>query len=237
MAVSLSEIFVKCRKIEPKDVTKNKYLMNAYKKKLGNYRIINSGIVIKNRWRGDKELPKHIIEFINEEGEVMVIANILLKQVTQIQFRAIEHKKFYALGSQSSIPYGLGFLNREFKFGDWLVITEGSSDRDALVSIYPNIIAVMTSGLSTIQRELLKNLTNKVILLYDNDETGRRGFYRDRKKLQKEGFTVEEIPYSSKDVGDPGDILQYKFMGKYFEAEQLEFYFKSWIDNIIGEIN
>lgn len=234
MSVSLSEIFVNCRKIESTDVMKNKYIMNAYKRSLGNYRIINSGIIIKNRWRANKEIPKHIIEFINEEGEVLVIANILLKQVTQLQFRAITYKKFYALGKQSSIPYGMGYMDKNFKFGDWLLIVEGSSDRDALSGIYPNIIAVMTSGLTSIQRELIRNLTNKVILLYDNDDTGRRGFYRDRKKLKSEGYAVEEIPYNSKDVGDPGDILNYKYLGKYFEAEQLELYFKSWIDNITG---
>lgn len=232
MNFNLNKVFESGRDLERKDVLLSKYTMNAYKKDLDNYRIMTLGSIINKEWKND--IPDYIIEFLNDEGQVVSIANIVLNQVAQIQFRSLKEKKFTVLGRQTAVPYGIGQFSDDFKYGDWVVITEGTSDRDALIDIYPNTIAVLTSGLTTIQRQLIKNLTNKVILLYDNDKAGLDGMDKDSYILrEKMGIKVETIDYIE-DVEDPGTILEYKYEGKSFDAEHLESYFETWLRNIMG---
>jgi hypothetical protein len=225
------KVFKGARKIEREDVIKNKYLMNAYKKDLKNYRIMNLNHILKNGWQND--IPGYILKFINEHKEVLLIANIVLNQITQIQVRSIEEKNFTVMGKQTSVPYGLGMLSRDFKYGDWLVLVEGTSDRDALTEFYPNVVAVLSDGISMVQSKLIENLTNRVLILYDNDKEGKKGYYRDKRKLEYMGMEVErfELP---EDVGDPGRLLELRFKGKFFEAENLENYFESWFESILS---
>lgn len=226
-----NKLFNASRAVNRKDVVRNKYLMNAYKKKLNNYRILNLNHILKNNLQND--IPNYIIKFVNEHKEVMLIANIVKNNITQIQIRSIEDKNFTVLGKQTSVPYGLGMLDKNFKYGDWLVLVEGTSDRDALIEFYPNIISVLSDGISMVQINLIKNLTNKIVILYDNDTEGRKGFYRDKRKLERLNMQVERFEFPE-DVGDPGELLEMRFKGNYFEAENLEDYFRSWFGSILS---
>ena len=90
-------------------------------------------------------LPKHILNFISEQGEVLLIANIIAGYIPLIQLRSIHgDKQFMAIGSQSKLFYGLGYLDKDFKYGDWVVIVEGLADADIGRGLYPNFLASNT---------------------------------------------------------------------------------------------
>lgn len=232
--ISLLEFFDAGRDIERGDIKRNKYFMNAYNKKLSNYKLLTVGDVVKKGW-GQQDVPGYILRFIQEHGEVLLIANIINKRVTQVQVRSIEEKNFYVWGRQASIPYGLGMMKEDFTYGDWVILTEGASDRDAIIEFYPNVLAILSDGLSLIQKNFILQLTNRIILMYDNDKEGKKGMNRDRRLLRREGVQAEKFLYPS-GVGDPGDLLELRYNGEYFEAEQFEEYLKRWLDNIIGGI-
>ncbi|MFW6130830.1 MAG: toprim domain-containing protein [Atribacterota bacterium] len=220
------------------DVIKNKYLMCAYKKSLSNFRVMTVGDIVRNNWKPGVHIEKYVVKYIRKQGEVLLIANPILKYIPQIQIRAVnpdlKKNRFTVRGSQSSIPYGFGMLNDNFEYGDWIIMVEGVSDREALVDIYPNVIAVLTDGISLKQREVLKNLTDKFLIIYDNDEAGRKGFYRDRKILNNMNKTVRGFKYPGDgDIEDPGDILQLEYEGKSFEADIAKDYFENYINFVV----
>jgi DNA primase len=87
-----------------------------------------------------------------------------------------------------------------------IVVCEGAKDCIALKKIYPYVIANNTSKLG-INAYVLRNLTNKFILAYDNDETGTLKTDYNRKQLQSLGAYVGRlrIPANCKDCGDCTD--------------------------------
>ena len=237
--ISMIKFFSEARKVEKKDINKNKYTMVAYNKNLDNYRIMTVGDLVRNKWKPDKDVEYYVMEYIKNQGEVLLIANKLLKTIPQIQIRAFnpedKNNRFTVKGKQASVPYGFGMMDDDFSYGDWVILVEGMSDREALIDIYPNVMAVLSDGISTVQMELIRNLTDKFLIIYDNDEVGSKGFYRDRKKLKEEGKTVKGFRYpKGSDVGDPGDILELKYRGKTFEAENIKNYFDNYINSIIS---
>ena len=105
-------------------------------------------------------------------------------------------------GTTKATFYGLGDLEDDFRFGTPILLVEGHLDRDVMKEIYPNTLGIMTNHLSKVQVEILKNLTNKFILMLDNDEAGRDGIRTTKYQLQ--GSKIVELQHDSylKDAGD-----------------------------------
>ena len=61
----------------------------------------------------------------------------------------------------------------------FLTLVEGPKDRDALVGIADNVLALRTNRVSLKQRDMIQALTSKVILLFDNDIHGVEGNGKD----------------------------------------------------------
>ena len=90
----------------------------------------------------------------------------------------------------------------------------------------------MTSKITHSQFEVLKLLTNRVILIGDNDRPGRIGTKNNRKRLQEAGFDVRLIfQYGDlKDLGDLGDLL---LNNDGYTFNTAVSYYKSKLDLII----
>ena len=177
------------------------YIHLAYKNNLDNYRLITSGELFV-RGRG-LEIPQYLVQYMSFHNEALMMANIISDKIINITFRSINtNKEFMKVGNMKSIFYGLGKLSKDFKYGDTILLVEGHLDRDMMATIFPNTLGVMTSHLSKSQVELLRGLTNKVILMLDNDEAGRKGQYYAKKQLTN--FKVSELEHdiSLKDAGD-----------------------------------
>ena len=187
------------------DVRNNKYLFLAKEYKLPNYRIITSGdLLVRGKGMG---IPKFITSSVTYQGEALMIANIIDGVVTSIVFRSLGPKKeFLKWGHTKALFYGLGDLSEDFTYGTPIVLVEGHADRDMMKQIYPNTLAIMTSALSTNQVDVLKSLTDKVILMLDNDSAGWNGYYKAKKQLKDINVRLLRHAGNLTDAGQLADM-------------------------------
>lgn len=98
--------------------------------------------------------------------------------------------------------YGWGSF-QNFKKNTPIILTEGIKDCLVVKRFYPNTIACLTDGLSGVDdAEIISHLTNKVVLLYDNDKAGENAKNRDFERLSKKGIKCVRAFYNSKDPGE-----------------------------------
>jgi len=190
--------------------TRNKYLFFASKFNKNNYRVItNAELAIRGK---DLELPFYVRDFIKDNSEVILICNNIKDNTNGILLRSVYKKEFCNYGFGKGMFYGIGDLTPDFKYGDVIVLVEGAIDRDVCATfITKNCLAVLTSQMSNNQVEFIKRLTNRIILLMDNDEAGIKGENSIIRKLKGSGINVYQIPKSPriKDLGDLIDLLRF----------------------------
>lgn len=232
MSITPLELFQISDTIGSDKSTLNKYTYLAYKFNFPHYKIINlKNVMLKGM---HTRMPKYLLDFISENGEVLLIANIISGYIPLIQLRTLRgEKKFIALGNQSKLFYGLGYLNKNFKFGDWIIIVEGIADADIIRGIYPNVLATMTSRITRSQFEVLKLLTNKVILIGDNDIPGRKGTKLNRVLLKDAGFDVRLI-FQYGDMKDCGELADFLLQNDGQTFNSAVKYYEGKINNILG---
>ena len=179
----------------------NPYIHFAYKYKKQNYKLITSGeLFVRGR---NLDIPQYVAQFMSFHDSAIMIANIIEDKVISIVFRSLDHnKEFMKVGSTKSSFYGLGELTKDFRYGLPLLLVEGHLDRDMMSTIFPNTLGIMTSHLSKSQIKILSYLTDKFILMLDNDEAGKSG--QSFAKYQLKGNKVLELKhdYRLKDAGD-----------------------------------
>jgi 5S rRNA maturation endonuclease (ribonuclease M5) len=180
------------------------YIHLAYKLNKQNYRLITSGeLFVRGR---HLFIPQFLVQYMSYHNEAIMIANIVSGKVLSIVFRSINtNKEFMKVGTTKSTFYGLGELSNDFRYGMPILLVEGHLDRDMMASIYPNTLGVMTNMLSKSQVELLKGLTNKFILMLDNDEAGMKG--QQQAKYQLKGCNILELKHQGR-MKDAGDLVK-----------------------------
>ena len=190
--------------------TRNKYLYFASNYNKTNYRIItNAELAVRGK---DLEIPMYVKNFIKENSEVIMLCNNIKANTNGILFRSVYGKEFCNYGFGKGMFYGIGDLEPNFKYGDLIVLVEGAIDRDVCAKfITRNCLAVLTSQMSNNQIEVIKRLTNRVVLLMDNDEAGIKGEQHMLNKLKASGINVYTINKSPriKDLGDLVDLLRF----------------------------
>ena len=84
-----------------------------------------------------------------------------------------------------------------------IIVCEGCKDCLTLKKIYPYVVANNTSSMG-LNKIILRNITNKFLLVYDNDEAGINGMNRDKEALRDIGSYVDtvQIPDGYKDCTD-----------------------------------
>ena len=158
----------------------------------------------------DLDLPYYVREFVRQHNEVIMMCNVINKEVSGIIFRALDEKVFTNYGLGKGNFYGIGQLEDNFKYGDLIVLVEGAIDRDVCsLFITKNCLSVLTSTVTRNQLQVLQNLTNKVLLILDNDEAGINGENQTKRKLQSAGITCYIITKSDI-IKDLGDLLELK---------------------------
>ena len=196
------------------------YIHLAYKTKRQNYRLISSGeLFVRGR---NLQIPDYLYQFMNFHNEALMIANIVDNKVLSIVFRSIDkNKEFMKIGTTKSTFYGLGELSENFRYGIPILLVEGHLDRDMMTTIYPNTLAIMTNQLSKSQVEILRLLTNKFILMLDNDEAGLKG--QKIAKYQLKGCKILELKHDCY-LKDAGDLVKLELTNKIKYDEIIENY-------------
>ena len=95
-------------------------------------------------------------------------------------------------------------------FSKPIIVCEGLKDCITLKKIYPYVLSNNTSHMG-MNLQVLSNLTNKFILIYDNDKAGMEGSLEDIAKLQKINYNVVKISLKNgyKDITDASENADY----------------------------
>lgn len=168
-----------------KDYRYDNYRLCTYKDII-NLELVNSLTIYQKR-------------FISRNGAVIAIFNTLNRKPVSLVFRSVSQKEFMDFSLVYSV-YGYDMIDDNFKYGDYLVITEGQYDADSLRRVYPNVVATQTSNITLIQTNILKSMTDKFIIAFDSDNAGIDGFEKAIKRL---GTDIKRLPIygTDKDVG------------------------------------
>lgn len=115
-------------------------------------------------------------------------------------------KAFDSFKSQVPIMYGF-----DKKFADYdkgtkcypIIVCEGCKDALTLKRIYPYVLANNTSSMGT-NAHVLRNISDKFFLAYDNDSAGKEGMDKDKGILRAMGAYVDSLvlPEGVKDCTD-----------------------------------
>ena len=146
--------------------------------------------------------------------------------------RSVFGKKEYSrpvdinVGNIKKVPYMYGWYE-DFKDYDShnkckpIVVCEGIKDSIYLKRFYPYILSNNTSHLG-FNAHILRNITDKIILVYDNDEAGVKSRYSDKILLDKLRFNQYIITLDN-GIKDPATYLDHpeleiKFRNKLLNA-------------------
>lgn len=138
-------------------------------------------------------------------------------------YRSINDKSYASVyrpftSSVKKVPYMYGFFNdfkTYYRHGATktmpILVCEGCKDAMILKQMYPYALSNNTASLG-ISAYVLAQITDKILLCYDNDETGHKSYRNDRKTLTDLGVSVDRLVLDEgfKDVADyfdhPNDL-------------------------------
>ena len=141
-------------------------------------------------------------------------------------------KEFQKVGTSKNMFYGLGMMDKNFKYGDPIILVEGHLDRDAMSQFYPNVLAITTNKLSNPQVKILKYLTNRFILMLDSDSAGQSGIKDTLYKLKE--FSIIEFKHEAQ-MKDCGDLIKLERTNPA-EYEWVKLLYQAKVDTYIKEV-
>lgn len=208
---------------------RNKYTFLAYLNILkGRYLDIND--VLTN----DLDLGR----YIERHGEIMLFPNYVNGKMVDIFIRPIDNLSTPLTYKLKDLPYGIGNLTSNFKYGDTIFVVEGIADYGALKLIDKdiNVIALRTNGFPKSMYGLLASITNNIVMIPDSDEAGHVNIKKATRRFKELGVTFSyfEQYYKYKDTGDfATDVLEYTKTKSIELKEDIELASKYYINNII----
>lgn len=111
--------------------------------------------------------------------------------------------KNYSWIHYAEISLLFGFEDfKDYQKGTPIIICEGWRDCLYIKQFYKYSLAINTASLNNGTVELLSHLTNKILLILDNDETGRIMTKENTKKLNSKYVVVESVQPKLKDLGE-----------------------------------
>ncbi len=106
--------------------------------------------------------------------------------------------------SKGKIVFGLDIAKSHILSKGFVIVVEGQIDCIRLKeSNIHNVVATGTSALSYYQLGLLSRYTDNIIILFDNDMAGDKGYEQVLKKFDKlSKFSRLQLPFGYKDVDE-----------------------------------
>lgn len=108
----------------------------------------------------------------------------------------------FRLNNIPAVIFGLYDFEKFNFHKDYVIITEGVKDALTIKTLYPYTISLNTAGLTVNSFNLLKAITNKFILIYDNDRAGKEATEKDLKLLKDNHCIAHSIKLRFKDPGE-----------------------------------
>ena len=117
--------------------------------------------------------------------------------------RGSEEKEYRTIFEPKALSPLFGWESfKDFSLGNPLVLCEGVKDAIYLKQFYPYVLSLNTSSISVSNLEIIRKITDKIILSYDNDDTGRRMSKIDNDMLIKLGIRSTVIRPTHKDCAE-----------------------------------
>lgn len=170
---------------------------------LNNFKQITSGEIVNYK----DQLRAYIYNGIIDQEEVVLMFNVYKNIPYGCTIRGKKNKKFIDIGNTGGVFYGLCDMDKNFRYGDPIVIVEGPKDCETYKKVFKdkNCLAMMTSNVSTTQLEVLKGLTNNIIWAADNDKPGKDALEK-FKKFNSKDFKINILKHPD-DIKDFGDLI------------------------------
>lgn len=180
----------------------NKYTWLAY------YNLIEARYLdINDTFR----LKTPINDYIKKFGAVLLLPNFVNGWLVDLAIKPLDTKESMLTFDFKQLPYGIGSLRADFKYGDALYIVEGVADWAALKLIKPDIdvVAIKSNSIPKAAYTLYASLTNKIILVPDNDDAGKSQLKTIKKRFIELGVDTYIISQfgNMKDTGELINLL------------------------------
>ena len=188
-----------------------------------NVRVANRTMLYRNPTAFDK--IKHFVQ--TNEYFYMVPIMTIRGSIAGFIIRGIFNSDYVTLSREFSsyetkVPLMYGFHSfKSFDLKDKafpVVVCEGCKDCLTIKQFYPYVLANNTSSMG-INAYILRNISNKFLLAYDNDNAGKEGMERDRATLESMGAQVDTVAISNPELKDCTDC----FLNKDGSENTVEF--------------
>ena len=122
------------------------------------------------------------------------ITGFIIRGVTRSDYNTVS-REFNNFEKQ--VPLMYGFDSTFAKLDGYersypIVVCEGCKDCLMLKRFYPYVVANNTSSMG-LNAVILRNITDKFLLAYDNDKAGQEGIEKDKKTLLSSGAYVQTL--------------------------------------------
>ena len=221
--MNLHELYEKAHNVPKSLSEKSKYALMAYHKLIpAKYLDINDTMT--------SDIP--IAGYINSNNAVLLMPNIINGTIVDIYVKPLLSAGAPLKLVNSPLPYGIGTLRKDFKFGDPLILVEGIGDYGALKFIDStlDVVAIGTNDIPASMYSIYANITNNIILIPDNDAAGYSQLKKIIANFKKLDVNVHVVKQYST-MKDTGEILD-RYVAKTISKELLLLvadYYKSQI--------
>ncbi len=176
--------------------------------------LIKIGVISSLDSKKDKFTGRIIFPIRNLQGKIVGFGGRSIDQYKSPKYLNSPETHIY---KKSEILYGL-FENKDIiRESREVILVEGYFD---VISPYQigikNTVATLGTALSLRQAKILKKFADKVYILYDSDEAGKKAAIRAAKMLLYEGLDVYYTPLENK---DPDELAKngYKIFKQHLE--------------------
>jgi hypothetical protein len=195
------------------DITKDMEFINKYTW-LGYHKVIPVRYLDINDTM-EYDLP--INNYIIENETILLFPNYLNDKMIDINIRPLDSKNL-KIFRKANLPYNIGNLSKDFKYGDPLYLVEGIGDLGGLKLIDPhvNVLAIRTNAVPKDMYPVLASITNNITLVLDGDDAAKKQINYIKNQFKTFGVSVNTIGQFG-NLKDTGEIVE--LVMKYQETK------------------
>jgi len=178
------------------------------KKNFSIYDLVKSGLLVEGK-NYDRFRDRIMFPLNNSRGEVVGFAGRVLPGADEKAGGKYVNTPETEIYHKSELLYGFDVARSEIKTSGFAVVVEGELDAICTYQIgIKNVVAIKGSALTEKQVEILRRVTDRVILALDADMAGNMAARRGIEIAEKKGLYIETVDWSkvSENIKDAADL-------------------------------
>lgn len=198
--MDLEQLYNLAKPLTYTDAFLNKYTFLAYNN------------IIEAKYLSVNNLPQldtKLSSYIAQHSKILLFPSIIDGKIDTMVVRPMLTNGTPLTLTSGKLPFNIGNINKDFKYGDPLILVEGLADIGGLKLIDStlNIISFNSSALANQYYEIVASLTYNVILVPDKDKAGEISVKKTRKEFKKFNISLKVVE-QFQDLKDTGDIVE-----------------------------